>query len=528
MGEETKAYECGLIRATCWLLLSVGILVVDWFFPFEGAYATPGGAVCQGWFSQGWFRSFPLVFCALAATGALAWRRTGRLLSCERSGRKAFRRLLDGLRPLVFLPLLVAIRHASAWIGVTGAAFSLPIGIPLLCALCAERLTRPLFEPAGAPTGRAPAGWLVFLLALLSLFIVYVWQGKGRFVGGGDVCHYMVQTDNLVECGNLDLTDRVEKWMRDAHVPPDEEREYISYSHMRRNAKGRIYSVHGYGWPLLAWPFARVAGQAGIVFFCMLLAAWGLTGIYVACLRCHATPAASLTATAVVGLSWFWNYTALSRLPEMLGCALCIWAFWAFLAKGDSKRHLSATCLSTLCCAYLPFAHMRFFPVAAVLLLAFLLPTPFQKPEASRNRLPLAYRLATLGSVLLAWVLLSRAHRAMFGGVSSFTLSEIFLSHPMGIPGIFTNRRGAGPIVPLIWLIAPAPLVPIFVGDRNLRPAAFLALLVEGATLVFCCANYGTLVGSCISARYFLQAIPPLIPFGARYLDQCGRPGRRW
>ncbi len=525
--KDGSGHRYGPLRAVFWLLLSVGIAVCDWFFPIEGAYATQTGAVAPGWLNQGWCRFFPGLFALLVALGFAAWHRTGVLLFSGVDAPGPVRRLLGGLRPLAFLPWLVALRHASAWTGVTLAAMALPMGLPLLCALCLERLTRPLFEHR-VQVGKAPSGWVVFLLALLSLFIIHHWQGKNRFIGGGDVCHYMVQTDNLVECGNLDLTNRVEQWMRDAGVAPDGEGEYIFHSHMRRNSKGRIYSVHGFGWPLLAWPFARLAGKTGILFLCMLLGAWGLTGVYAACLRCKATPAASLTATAIVGLSWFWNYTAFSRLPEMLGCALCIWAFWAFLAKGEPGRQAAATCVSALCCAYLPYAHMRFFPIATILFLAFLLPEAAQSPGGTRRRTPLAYRMAALIGVLLAWTLLVRAHGAMFEGVSSFSLSKIFMSRPMGILSMFVGRRGAGAIFPLIWLVALAPLAAFSQGDRSLRAAAVLALALEAATLVFCCANPGAFAGSCITARYFLQAIPALIPFGARYLDRCGRLGRRW
>ncbi len=520
---ENRAIEGGIREAAVWLLVSVGIFALSCAVPLEGAYTTPSGAVLQGWVSRGVCRCFPLVFTALAAVATLAWFRTASLSggAPEKSGGRF---VFDGLRPLVLLPALVAVRHASAWIGVTSAALAIPLGVPLLLALCAERLTRPLFENRGEGGARfdALSGPLVFALAFLSLFIVHHWQGKDRFAGGGDVCHYLVQTDNLVECGNLDLTERVERWMREANVPPDQRNEYLTYSHMRRNARGRVFSVHGFGWPLLAWPFARVAGNAGISAFCMLLGALGLCGVYLSCLRCRATSASSAVSAAVIGLSWFWNYTALSRLPEMLGCVLCIWAFWAFLALDDPARRKVATATATVCCAYLPVAHMRFFPVAIVLYVAFAVRT------LVAGRKNVAHLLAFLFVPLASWGLLWRAHGVMFEGCSSFALSEILMSRPSGILGIFTFRRGAGPIFPLIWIFALAPVASVTSGDRHLRAAAVVALAVEVATLVFCCANHGAFDGACISARYFLQAIPVLVPFGARFLDKCGRAGRSW
>jgi hypothetical protein len=107
-------------------------------------------------------------------------------------------------------------------------------------------------------------------------------------------------------------------------------------------------------------------------------------------------------------------------------------------------------------------------------------------------------------------------------------MSNIFFSRPIGMLGIFTDRRGAGGIFPLIWLLGLAPAGFLLRGPRLRRGAAALALALEATTLVACCANHGSLVGSCVSARYFLQAIPPLVPFGALWLDRAGRPGRRW
>lgn len=509
------------LEAAIWLLLSVGIFAISCAFPIEGAYATPSGTVLQGWVSGRICRCFPLVFATLVAEPLLAWLRTARLTS-DTTRARGLVFVLDGLRPLAFFPVLVAVRHSSAWIGVSMAAMAIPLGVPMLMALCAERLTRPLFENGRRVRFPATSGMLVFALAFMSLFIVHHWQGRNRFDGGGDVCHYMVQTENLVECGNLDLTERVNGWMQEEKVPPSQQSGFIYRSHMRRNAKGRIFSVHGFGWPLLAWPFARLAGDAGISALCMLLGALGLCGIHASCLRCRATPAASAVSTIVIGLSWFWNFTALSRLPEMLGCALCIWAFWSFLAFDDPARRKIAIFAATVCCAYLPVAHMRFFPVAIVLYASFMLKT------MTTDRKGFVPILASLLVLLASWGALWYVHGRMFEGCDSFKFSEIFMSRPSAMLAVFTYRRGIGPIFPLIWLLATTPVVFIAKGERPLRSAATVALAVEITTLVSCCANHGVLDGSCISARYYLQAIPSLVPFGALFLDRCGRVGRSW
>ena len=145
----------------------------------------------------------------------------------------------------------------------------------------------PPAPPRGGRLRRLPrlagGGVAVFIAALAALSAVHLWQGRGRFVGGGDVVHYMAQLDNLLERGDLDLTDRMERIMGERKVPRGgaEETEFISWSHARRNASGRIYSVHAWGYPVIAWPFAKVFGfDAGVSLLGLLLGALGATGVW--------------------------------------------------------------------------------------------------------------------------------------------------------------------------------------------------------------------------------------------------------
>ena len=517
-------------RSIVWPLVSGAVLFALLFFlPIEGAYRLPCGIVVQGWLCRGVRLAFPLIFAALLAFSAWIWTRTGGRLSGVEPGTESVDAVLQALRPFAWLPALAAFRHTAGWFGAPVAAMALPLGVPFLFALASERISRAAFERTGEgarPEGRVRAA-TVFAVAFAALLALHVWPAGRRFDGGGDVRHYETQVRSLVEDGTLDLTERVEGWMDEARVPPARRDAYLLRSHMRRNANGRIYSVHAYGWPLLAWPFAKVAGDAGESLLCVLIGALALAGVFASCRRCGASESSSLWATAMLGLSWFWVYTSLSRLPEMLGCALCIWGFWAVLAQREPGGAIRATAVSAACCAGLPLAHMRLFPIAAVLVLAFLAAgaVPPRGGGDRRRGVRLALHAA---AVLLAWAALWRVHAAMFAGGGSFRMSRIFFSHPVAMLGIFTDRRGAGGVFPLIWLLAPAPAAFLAVGPRPRRAAAALALALEATTLVACCANHGALVGMCVSARYFLQAIPPLVPFGALWLDRAGRSGRRW
>lgn len=533
---------------------AVALFAILSLLPVEGAYRTPSGAVLQGWLHPAIRIAWPLCAAALVAFSFRAWRRTGALLPEDAAlrGRAARAR---ALRPLAWLPALVALRHSSAWTGTALAGLALPLGVPAILAWVLERATRPAFEPAAAAQSAAPpprdgrlrrlsrlagGGVAAFLLAFAALSSVHLWQGSGRFVGGGDVVHYMTQLDNLLVRGNLDLTDRMERIMKERKIPDREadRREFVSWSHARRNAEGRVYSVHAWGYPVLAWPFAKLFGfDAGVSLLGLLLGALGIAGVRASSRRCGASRAAANWAAGTLCLSWFWAFTASSRLPEMLGCTLVAWAFWAVLARIGSggpdapPRASSALsgAVSAACCAYLPVAHMRFFPVAALLAAAWIAAcaaTPRAAGETRTRRI--AALLLHPAAIALAWTALWRSHAAMFAGVSSFTLGDIFFSRPLAMLAIFADRRGVGPIFPLLWLAALAP-APFLLRPRDgLRAAAALALGLEATTLVACCAQTGAIEGACISGRYFLQAIPPLVPFGAAWLSRAPRAGRTW
>lgn len=514
-------------RAVSLLLFGTVLFALLSFYPMEGAYRLPSGSVAQGWLCKGVRITFPVIFAVLSCTSLWIWRRTGDLLSGVKPRGSTFSGVVQALRPFSALPFLAAFRHTAGWFGVSLAAMALPVGIPLLFALVSERLSRPMFEEAEKASLRPLPRLIPFAAAFVALLVLHVWPAGNRFRGGGDVCHYEIQTRNLVEKGSLDLTERLEGWMDQERISPKQEAKYLFTSHMRRNVNGRIFSVHAYGWPLLAWPFAKMAGEWGESLFCILVGALALTGVFASCRRCGASEGASRWATAMLGLSWFWVYTSLSRLPEMLGCMLCIWGFWAALAQREPGKEIKATLVSAVCCSYLPFAHMRFIAIAVVLVLAFFAMGAIPRRRAGDRFRGIRLLLYT-ALIALAWSVLWVVHRNMFAGISSFRMSQIFFSHPISMLGIYVDRRGACGIYPAIWLVGLAPALFLFRGPPLRRGAAALALALEATTLVACCANSGTLIGSCVSARYFLQAIPPLVPFGALWLDRTGRPGRRW
>ena len=516
-------------------------------FPVEGAFRTASGSVAEGWLAA-WVRLlWPAVVVAVAAISTWTWLRTGSIAGRGEPDRRGVSGLVHALRPVSWLPLCAVLRFCPAWIGTGAAAIALPLGTALVLAWSLERATSFAFAardttPSMSSRWRKGAAF-AFLLSFAALGSVYLWQGRDRFVGGGDAVHYMTQLDNLLERGNLDLTERMERILGQRHDrrPAIAEKDMIGWSHARRNARGRIYSVHAFGYPVLALPFARIFGRdAGPVVLGLLLGAIGVSGVWACARLCGALPIAATVASATLCLSWFWAFTAASRLPEMLGCSLVIWAFWGAVAAVDagrrrdseeaSRRRFAMSCaVSCVCCAYLPVSHMRFFPVAAVLAIAWI-----AAALAAREVHPLR-RVAAVAVfcavVAASWLALWRAHGRMFEGVSSFTLESIFFSSPLAMLGMFADRLGAAAIFPLLWLLCLAP-VWIFVAPRGdgapPRAAAALALAVEVVTLVACCAQPGAIGGACVSGRYFLQALAPLVIVGAVWLSRVGPVGRVW
>ena len=494
--------------------------------PPAWTFVLPSGAAIQGW-RFGWLRpAWPRATALAAAFSWAAWRVSARLPDGSR---------LSALRPLAWLTLVAAGMHAGAWIGATAAGLVLPFGTALVAAACVDRFFfRPARqEPSGAAGRRRARRMSAAAFAAAAVFLAAVWFGHARTTGwrgGGDAKHYIGQLENLLERGDLDLTDRTEGMMAARGLAADDpaRKALLKKSHLRVNADGRIHSSHSFGYPLLAWPFVRLFGPPGEEWLRILLGALALAGCRAACLSFGASARAANAVSILLGTTCVWVYTALSFLPEMLGIGLCAWAVWALAAQGGPGRRdaVVATAVAAAACAYLPYAHIRFAPMALSLAGFFGLEGLFVRDEPFWRRK--APRLALFSlACLAAWLWLLRIHSDFFSGGGAYDYGNILLDRPIGMWAMLADRRGLVAVLPAAWALFAAPLRALPRSGADARRAA-LALATTAGILAACCSVVDAFDGTCLAGRYLFPAVPVLLPFLALSLDRTDRPGRLW
>lgn len=500
------------------LACTVAILLV--LFPPAAVCVTYAGVYIQGWLSAPvrWL-FLPLVLALCVGSWAL-WRFAEKRLADSR---------LSPLALLAYLPSLVALPHVLVWIDHTLAGLVLPLGGTFLAAMILERFLRQgLDSPIATSPRSAKAAWLWFGATFLLLFAFYHGMAQRQYFGSGDDVHYNIQVKNLLEYGNLDLTDRVETMMERHNISPDpsSRNAFLNHSHLKMNDNGRIYTGHSFGFPLLVWPFRMAFGWWGDGLLLALLGAMALCGVRAACLAHGAPRLAADTMSVLTGLSFMWVYTAMSFLPEMLGFGLVAWAFWAVAAQGRTGQRWLATVVSAVVCAYLPVAHIRFTPTAGLLAACFgieglcLRDEPFLKSKLLRLGM---FSLACFG----AWGGLWYIHSVMFHGTAAYDYANIAGRTPLAMWGMFADQRGLVSLVPALPAFLMATVAALFRKDAIARHAA-MALGIAAATLWFCCSNTEALGGACLSGRYFYTAVPLFLPFFAIALPGAARPGRLW
>ena len=512
---SSKCFSLLLLGFSCALAAALAAT------PPAGVCVTHAGVYIQGWWCEAARWLFWPAEIALLAFGFFLFRFAGRHL-CD--GR------LGALAPLAWLPALVALPHGLVPVDHTLAGIVLPLGGTFLAAICVERFLGAFPVRRDEPPRRrsALAAWAWFGAAFLLLLAYHFGVARPQGFGSGDVKHYRIQVQNLLERGDLDLTDRAESMMREAGIPDDSvaRNGWVRQSHMRENEDGQIYSYHSFGFPLLACPFAAAMGDLGDGLLLALLGAMALCGVRSACLA-HGAPRGAADAVSVLtGFSYVWVYTAMSYLPEMLGFGLVAWAFWGIAAQGEPGRRWSAAAVAALACSYLPVAHIRFTPTAGMLALGFgieglcLRGEPFWKGKVPRLGL---FSLVCFGS----WVLLGVLHARMFRGTAAYDYSDIAGHTPIVMWAIFADRRGVVSVVSAVSAFLVAAVAALFRRDAVARRAA-MALAVVAATLWFCCCTIDALNGECLHGRYFYPMVPVLVPFFAIALSRATRPGRIW
>ena len=485
-------------------------------FPLSLTCALPDGSAVQGWVSPA-LRALHLpLLLAAAAFSWSVWRLSARLPAGS---------VPAAARPLAWLPLVVLGSTAAPWTGRIAASLVLPLGGCLVAADLARRLLE-------ADAFRRLSEWRPRLVPLAvfaatALLLLLVWRGHAagaRFRGSGDVGHYRLQMENLLTRGDLDLTDYIEAEMEARGV--QNRTRYLRQSHMLVNEDGRIHSYHSFGFPVLAAVFVRLLGSFGETLLKVLIGAFALVGCRSACLAAGARRPEANVVTALLGLSFVWVYDALAFLPEMLGFALCAWAAWGAFAQSEPRWRAAATAAAAVSCAYLPYAHIRFAPMALALFGTFGIEglcaagEPFWRRKAPR----LALFTIACGA---AWLALFAIHRSFYGGGGAYDYGNIALRQPAVMWWILADRRGLAAAFPAILPLFAAPWCSMARGGAEARRAV-LSALVCLSVLLSCCCTEAALGGACLPGRYLFPAVPALLPFLALALGRTDRGGRLW
>ena len=545
---KTPRYGVPLSFATLAVSVLGGAVLMS--HPVSAAFTTSTGAEITGWLSKTAYTFYwPILLC-LCAFGVADHLFVGRQARAAEGFAAAALRVL---RPLPLWPPLVWAGYGTEWFGTALASLFLAYGTVFVAALVlcslydeAKRLaprlavSRPLMR-AFSPL-LAAAYFILMGLGVSAL--------RPEFDGGGDVVHYQTMTESLINDGNLELTDEFGAIVRKHHLKPEalHARDgYLAKCHLKRNAEGKIYSYHSFGFPLLAAGFHSLFGGASRWILLSLLSLLGIAGCFAGARAAGASRTDTLFTVGLTALSADWILTSASFLPEMTGMALTAWGFWAVMAQGRGDRRAASAVAAALSCSFLPYAHVRFAPIALALAFFFGLEGLLARGEPFwRGKFP---RLALFSLVCLAsWAYLFHCHQTMFGpppplreavqtttpalaaskvSGGAYNYGRVFFAYPLAMWGMFADQRGLVSLVPAIWFLIAAPAAVALRGKREARWALY-GFLTSVAILLACCTTRVALSGACLNGRYFFQAVPLLLPFATLLLPRLSRAGRLW
>jgi hypothetical protein len=396
----------------------------------------------------------------------------------------------------------LALRAACGAAAGRHAIALVPLAAALLIALPAPGLRAlsgpPLWAVAAgaavlmlAGARRAPPAWC-FLPVVLLVYCAVAARVQGQVGPQGDEPHYLMVADSLLRDQDLALGDDYAQGRYRVFHP-----ETLEPHYRVRGARGEILSVHAVGLSLLVLPAFALGGYAGASFFMALLAA--LLAREVRELLREETGDGALAE----GCAWLValspplvHYAGLvfTEVPAALVAAMAL-----RVGRGGATRGRRA-CVA-LGIAFLPWLHVRYVALAAVLVL-FLL---FSRP-----------RRAVLAPVAAAAILSALAlmgyHSALYGFLDPRRVwgrrPELSLSLlPQGLQGLLLDQE--------FGLLVYAPVFVLFVPGvlrlwRRSRRMALAAAGIAGVALFVAGAWPMWRGGFNPPARFLVPALPAL------------------
>jgi hypothetical protein len=358
-----------------------------------------------------------------------------------------------------------------------------------------------------------PVGLLAIFFTMTGLYWTFVSGAHS-----GDEGHYLVQAVSLHEDGDLDIRNNLENEIG-AETVAEMDRAIFHISPFSKEP--HWYSFHAAGLPLLLAPFVPGGAPArhlvlGLIAALAAYAAWCL------CRRAGASVMASaVVLTAFFGSLYGVVYAA-RGLPEMLGAGLAAWLCWCVFAQKDFPWRTAV--LGGFCCAFLPWAHLRFYPLA-LLGIIFYGVAAARAAEASRRKIAriCLFLLIAIGGILFH----KHVQDAMFVSGASYDVGSVLFSYPRGLLQVFTNETGLFNVFPLaVALIAAALSWPFVSPSRRwmaLCPGAMFA-----AVWLTSCGGTNYFGGDTLGGRFLLAVMPLLLPAAAVLWDRASAPARWW
>jgi hypothetical protein len=469
------------------------------------------------------------VLLALAVSGL-----AGVLLGLRGRERVATPFLASGLAFGIFVPGAFAVAPFLAAFGGRFLDFVLAASALLSIARLLAAGARPRF----AVTANAVA---------LASFVVYLLVGIkiSRDVGlSGDEPHFVLVTYSILHDFDLQVQD---------NYGNEDYLHFYSGKIGPHLAVGTPYSVHGVGVPILLLPGFALGGLLGIVVTEALLGALLLRALFATALELTGDVGSSLFAIAAFGLTAPTLFLAVSAYPE-LPAALIVTVVGGRLVRTEAPSAGSALLLS-LASGALPFFHIKFSPLAALLLLVLALRFRGHREALAGTILGAATALAAL---LAFWY----ATLGSIDPTASYGRQRMFVSGiPLGAAGLFFDQEygllACSPVYilgvcglaslarvrPLLFALALAALLfvllpgaahPLWSGG-NSPPARFLfpglPLLVAGAACLLARERklgVGPWATSLLSLSLAVSAAMLFLPGQPLYLNGRSGRGRVW
>ena len=466
------------------------LAMLHWFFGLWPALATyrldafPGRVVLlapSGPLLRLWFVGGILLVCA---SGFLAWqRRSSQTLPAP------WARIQERL---TWLPVLVL---GARLLQAHGPVLSGNLLYYGASAIMAWALLGGYAPAADGPPGRGASRrtwWLVTLL-----FTCLYWLAGWYFTASvgehsGDEGHYLIQAHSLYYDHDLDIRN-------DLGNPRSVDPEYM---HVSTNSReGHWYSVHTPGLAFLLAPTVPFGWPVRHLVL-GLLSGLGLAGFYSLCLRLGRDRATALVLLCLLGLSALWGIYSCRALPEVLGAALTVCGVLAVLNQAERPR--SSLLLLLFLIAALPFANIRFVPIALALgccygLFTLLAPCPW------RMKIFRLVLLAAGSGLALSAFLCFQAH--LFGWHLGLAHKPQNLEFsPLFAWNALASARGILAAYPLFACALPAGLVLLF--RRNHWRYGLIATLVFLAVFLTWSSSNMFTGGSALPGRFLVVVVP--------------------